>query len=107
MKHAKLVELNTEIQKLVFGRDVILVNYSSQFDVPFLKAANIDLNPLYVLDTQKAAQHPLDLDYRPSLKQLLRLLGCPCGTQRGTLHVSGNDATFALCAMLCLASVDS
>jgi len=71
----------------------------------FPKAAGIDLNPLYVLNTQKAAQHPLDLEYRYTFEQLIKLLKCPFEPE--ILHVAGNDANLAARALLLIACVDS
>lgn len=64
-----------------------------------------DIHPLYILDTQKAAQHPLDLDQRCAIEHLLNLLECPF--EPGILHVAGNDANFALRALLLTACIDS
>ena len=100
---AKIEELRTKIQELVVGRNIILVVHGGKYDVLFLKDIDIDLCPLYVLDTQKAAQHPLDLDHRCTLQELLILLKCPFGS----LHVAGNEATFTLRALLLLVILNS
>lgn len=71
----------------------------------FLEGAKVELNPLYILDTQKAAQHPLDLDHRCTIEEMLNLLGCPFGHR--VLHVAGNDANFTLRALLLIAVADT
>jgi hypothetical protein len=88
---------------LVLGRDIILVVHGGKYDILFLKEMKVDLHPLYVLDTQKAAQHLLGLDHRCTLQELLILLKGPFGF----LHVAGNDATFTLRALLLIATIDS
>jgi hypothetical protein len=94
-----------EIHRLILGRDVILVVHSGHDDLAFLEAAQIDLHPLYIVDTQKAAQHPLDLDRRCNLGKLLTLLKCPFDPEM--LHSAGNDANLTLRALLLIATVDA
>jgi len=98
-------EIRHEIQNLISGRDVVLVVHGGQEDLAFLEGAQIDLRPLYILDTQKAAQHPLDLDRRPNLGELLTLLKCPFNPEM--LHSAGNDANFTLRALLLIAALDA
>ena len=62
-RHVTLEELRDEIQKLTRKRDIILVLHGGSSDISFLRAAQIHIRPLYIIDTQKAAQHPLQLDY--------------------------------------------
>jgi len=45
-------ELDTKIQERISRRNVILVVHGGKYDLRFLKAANLDLHPLYVLDTE-------------------------------------------------------
>ncbi|KAE9365221.1 hypothetical protein N431DRAFT_488426 [Stipitochalara longipes BDJ] len=85
--------------------DLILVVYGGATDLLFLKAAEIHLRPLYVVDTQKAAQHPLQLDYRCTIERMLELLKCPFDPEM--LHNAGNNANFTLRAMLLIATVDA
>ncbi|CZR56938.1 uncharacterized protein PAC_06827 [Phialocephala subalpina] len=104
-KHIKLEDLNTTIQNLISNRDFILVVHGGLGDAVFLEAAKVELNPLYILDTQKAAQHPLDLDHRCTIEEMLNLLECSFGHR--VLHVAGNDANFTLRALLLIAAVDT
>jgi hypothetical protein len=104
-KHLDSDDINTMIRNLVSNRDIVLVVHGGVRDLHFLQAAKVDLNPLFTLDTQKAAQHPLDLDHRCTLEEMLNLLGCPFGDR--ILHAAGNDANFTLRALLLIATVDS
>jgi hypothetical protein len=94
-KHIALEDLNTIIQNLVSKRDIILV----------VHGGGEDLTLLYVLDTQKAAQYPLDLNHRYPIKEMLNLLQCPFGDR--VLRDTGNDANFTLRALLLIATVDA
>ncbi|KAG4431234.1 hypothetical protein IFR05_013275 [Cadophora sp. M221] len=105
-QHTSLKDLNTKLDELVpVDRDVVLVLHGGVSDLNFLKAAQIDLNYLYVIDTQKAAQHPLDLDHRCTMEEMLTQLDCPFGDR--VLHTAGNDANFSLRALLLLARKDA
>jgi hypothetical protein len=73
-RHVTLEELRDETQKLIRKRDVILVLHGGSSDLSFLRAAQIHIRPLYIIDTQKAAQHPLQLDYRCKIERMLELL---------------------------------
>lgn len=64
---------------------------------------NINISPLYTIDTVKAAQHPLQLSFRCSLEKILNELSIPFAA----LHVAGNDAHFVLRALLMLAVRDA
>lgn len=88
---------------MICNRDVFLVAHSGHQDLWFLKELNIDLQPVAILDTQKAAQQPLQLCRRYSLKELLVALGC----RFKFLHTAGNDANFTLRALLMIAVEDS
>ncbi|RFU30921.1 hypothetical protein B7463_g5400, partial [Scytalidium lignicola] len=104
-KHIKLEDLNSAIQNLILKRDFILVVHGGKWDCRFLQAAKVDLTPLYVLDTQKAVQHPFDLDHRCTIEEMLNLLKCPFGHQ--VLHVAGNDANYTLRTLLLIATIDA
>ncbi|KAL5320459.1 hypothetical protein ACEPPN_011264 [Leptodophora sp. 'Broadleaf-Isolate-01'] len=105
-QHTTLKDLNTKLKELApADRDIVLVLHGGVGDVNFLKAAQIDLNYLYVIDTQRVAQHPLDLDHRCTMEEMLTQLDCPFGDR--VLHTAGNDANFALRALLLLARKDA
>ncbi|KAH7391615.1 hypothetical protein BKA64DRAFT_110050 [Cadophora sp. MPI-SDFR-AT-0126] len=69
-----------------------------------MEATRLDLNQMCVFDTQKAAQHVLDLDHRCTMEEMLTLLDCPF--EDLVLHTAGNDANFTLRALLLLAKRD-
>lgn len=96
------------IQKLVSGRDIILVVHVGVRDLEFLQAAKLDpksdSNLLYVLDTQSVAQYPLDLDYRIKLGDLIGQLGIVF--DKHLLHVAGNDAHLTIRPLLLTAVLD-
>ncbi|KAK0107955.1 hypothetical protein ONS96_003739 [Cadophora gregata f. sp. sojae] len=105
-QHLILPELNAKLQELIPpDRDTVLVLHGGVWDLKFLQAANLDLHPVYIIDTQKAAQHPLDLDHRCTMEEMLALLGCPFGDR--VLHTAGNDANFTLRALLLIAKTDA
>lgn len=68
-----------------------------------LRNLDIDLRLLYIIDTNKAAQYPLQLYYRYSPEKLLDDLESPYAS----LHAAGNDARFSLQALLVLAVKDA
>jgi hypothetical protein len=57
------------------------------------------------LDTQKAVQHPLDINHRCPIEEILNLLQCPFGDR--VLHDSGHDANYTLRTLLLIATVDA
>ncbi|KAF5602202.1 QDE-2-interacting protein [Fusarium subglutinans] len=62
-----------------------------------------DLEPVFIIDTVKAAQFPLQLWYRYSLKQLLEEFEIPYSQ----LHVAENDAHLTLRVLLMIAVRDA
>ena len=100
-KYILLENLKIEIQELVSWRDFILVVHGGKWDLLFLQAAEV----FHVLDTKRAVQHPLGLDYRCKLKDMLALLECPSGFR--ILHVASNNTTFTLRALLLIAIADA
>ena len=56
-------ELKLRLEQIVSGRNVILVLHSAEQDLEALKNLDIDLHPVSVVDTVKAAQHLLGLYY--------------------------------------------
>jgi hypothetical protein len=105
-RHVTYWELLRSMHKLVDNeRDVVLVVHGGEHDLKFLVAAKIHLRPIYIIDTQKAAEHLLELSHRPTLQDLLLLLKCPLNP--GRLHNAGNDANFTLRALLLIAATDA
>jgi len=104
-RHVTIGDLQSEIQTLIWKRDIVLVVHGGKDDLLFLEAVEIDLRPLYNVDTQKAAQNPLQLDYRCTIERMLTLLKCPFDPEM--LHNAGNDANFTLRALLLIATVDA
>ncbi|KAL2068266.1 hypothetical protein VTL71DRAFT_16364 [Oculimacula yallundae] len=103
--HATLSQIQSEVRLLVAGRDTILIVHCGNDDRRFLEVAEIAIKPLFVIDTQKAAQYPLDLDYRCNLQQMLPRLGIEYREEM--LDNTGNVANYTLRAMLLLAMLDT
>lgn len=101
-----LPEIALQILAIAAGRDYVLVAHGTNEDVKVLNNmdARIVGNACYILDTVKVAQHILQLYYRYSLETLLDSLGIT--TYHYRLHAAGNDAVFALRALLMLAVRD-
>ncbi|RSM20685.1 hypothetical protein CDV31_000372 [Fusarium ambrosium] len=99
-----LQDFSSRISSLTKNRDYVLVAHGAKEDVKVLN--NIDPNIVdraaYILDTVKAAQFPLQLSYRYSIEKLLDEFGI----RYAKLHVAGNDAHFALKALLMIAVRD-
>jgi hypothetical protein len=93
-------QIKGKIESLVFARDVVLVVHDGHHDIWLLKQLNINLQPVAILDTQKAAYKIPQLHHPCSLKDLLIALDCPFNF----LHIAGNDANFTLRALLMLAA---
>lgn len=98
-----LAGLEDKFRSLILDRDVVLVFHGGSRELWALEVLSIDLHPLYIIDTVKAAQHPLQLSYRCSLEKMLSDLGIPFAA----LHFAGNDAHFVLRALLMLAVRDA
>lgn len=96
-------QIKGKIESLVFDRDVVLVVHDGQNDFWLLKELNINLQPVAILDTQKAAYEIPQLHYQCSLKELLIALDCPFNF----LHIAGNDANYTLRVLLMIAVRDS
>ena len=95
-----------KIRKLISKRDLILVVHAGGGgDLVFLKAAKIHLRPLYIVDTPKAALHPLGLDYRCTIERMLSPLDCPFNPEM--LYNAGNDANFTLRAFVLIAAIEA
>lgn len=96
-------ELKLELEQLVEDSDAILVCHSTNYELKMLRNLDIDLRPLYIIDTNKVAQYVLQLHYRYDLGKLLGVLGIPYAL----LHAAGHDACFCLQALLMLAVKDA
>lgn len=100
----QLVDLKSKFEGLIAGRQMVLVFHGgSASDWKIFQGLQLDQQPLYVLDTVKAAQHPLRLSYRWSLEKLLETFHIPFKA----LHAAGNDAHFCLRALLMIAVEDA
>ncbi|KAF4459684.1 serine threonine kinase [Fusarium albosuccineum] len=95
----------SRISSLIKDRDYVLLAHGTHAEVKFLN--NIDPGiidrALYVLDTAMAAQFPLKQSRCHKLCELLDKFGI----RYALLHTAGNDAHFALKALLMIAVRDS
>ncbi|KAK9769252.1 putative Qde-2-interacting protein [Seiridium cardinale] len=98
-----LSNIKPRVEKIIPSGDIITVFHGAQCDAKALHLLDIDLHPVCVIDTVKAAQHPLQLHHRLSLENLLKELAIP----NTNLHAAGNDAHFTLCALLMLVVIDA
>lgn len=87
-------------------RDIVLVGHGMPADLAALAELGLDvqgeLQAVAVVDTRRVAEELMRLDFGsqgPSLAKLLEHLQCPIGK----MHNAGNDAAFAMRAMLALA----
>ncbi|KAK2733805.1 qde-2-interacting protein [Colletotrichum kahawae] len=99
-------ELKPKVEALFdVDRDIVLVSHGTNSDLKIIHQLNINLpsRSLYIIDTNKAAQFPLQLYYRYGLEKLLDALHIPFGN----LHAAGNDARFCLQALLMLVVRDA
>ncbi|KAF5551289.1 QDE-2-interacting protein [Fusarium mexicanum] len=81
----------------------VLVVHGGEQEFSLLSLLNIKLEPVFIIDTVKAAQFPLQLWYRYSLKQLLEEFEIPYSQ----LHVAGNDAHLTLRVLLMIVVRDA
>jgi hypothetical protein len=73
---------------------LILVVHGISRERIVLRKLNIDLNPIFIIDTTKAARYPLQEFHDSTLKKFLQGFDIPF-TGR-LLHFTGNDAHFIL-----------
>ncbi|KHN98780.1 Ribonuclease H-like protein [Metarhizium album ARSEF 1941] len=99
-----LPDFPSRFARLTAGRAYVLVAHGAREEVKFLNNLDpgIASRAAYIMDTVKAAQHPLQLYYRYSMEKLLDELAIPYAN----LHAAGNDAHFALKALLMIAVRD-
>lgn len=81
----------------------VLVVHGGGRELSLLELLNVKLEPVFIIDTVKAAQFPLKLWYRNSLKQLLEEFDIPYSY----LHIAGNDAHLTLRVLLMIAVRDA
>jgi hypothetical protein len=84
---------------------LILVVHGISRERIVVQTLNIRLNPIFTIDTKKAARYPLQEFHDSTLKKLLQDFNIPF--QGGLLHFAGNDAHFALRALLMIAVCDA
>ncbi|KAL6814551.1 hypothetical protein J3E69DRAFT_347499 [Trichoderma sp. SZMC 28015] len=103
-KLIELTDLPASFFLLTQGRDYVLVAHGIDADIKFFNNLNPEIvsGACYILDTVKAAQYPLQLYYRYSLESLLDEFNI----RYAKLHAAGNDAHFALKALLMIAVRD-
>jgi hypothetical protein len=92
--------------KTLLGKSspIILIVHGGHRKVTILKKLDIDLNPIFTIDTTKAARYPHQAFYDYTLKKLLQDFGIPFTNKQ--LHVAGNDAHFTLRVLLMIAVAD-
>ncbi|KAL7815036.1 hypothetical protein V8C44DRAFT_363441 [Trichoderma aethiopicum] len=101
-----LSSLDECLKKLLGPFDpLILVVHGISRERIVLRKLNINLNPIFEIDTTKAARYPLQELHDSTLKKLLRDFGIPLAD--GLLHFAGNDAHFVLRAVLMIAVRDA
>ncbi|KAH7234687.1 uncharacterized protein BKA55DRAFT_521707 [Fusarium redolens] len=98
----KINDLGTELERFT-RKPYVLVVHGAKQELSLLERLNIKLEPVFILDTVKAAQFPLQLWYRNSLKKLLEEFEIPYSQ----LHLAGNDAHFTLRVLLMIAARDA
>lgn len=83
----------------------ILVTYGPKREHRALKKLGLDLTNTYIFDISNMALSLLDIPYAIPLHWLLQRLEIPFDPE--LLHVAGNDAHFALQAMLMMVALDA
>jgi hypothetical protein len=96
-------QIKPEIEGMVTGRDFVLVVHDGHHDLRLWRELQVDVQPVAILDTQKAATVLPELPHSCSLKNLMVALECPFNFP----HTAGNDANFTLRALLMIALRDS
>lgn len=98
----QLSDIAARISSLTHCRDHIVVAHGTQEPMKFLKNIHegLALGTRYIWNAAKAAECALQLDHCPSLEDLLGALDI----SYARLNVAGNNAFFALKALLMLAA---
>ncbi|CAG7556951.1 unnamed protein product [Fusarium equiseti] len=98
----KITDFETFLKKFT-SKPYVLVFHGGIQELSLLSLLNIKLEPVFTIDTVKAAQFPLQLWYRNTLKELLEKLEVPYSQ----LHMAGNDAHLTLRVLLMIAVRDA
>ncbi|KAL4730444.1 hypothetical protein ACLX1H_002479 [Fusarium chlamydosporum] len=98
----KLTNLGTWLKGFTRKPYVLVVHGGGQ-ELSLLSLLDIKLEPVFIIDTVKLAQFPLQLWYRNSLKKLLEEFEVPYSH----LHIAGNDAHLTLRVFLMIAVRDA
>ncbi|EEU37596.1 uncharacterized protein NECHADRAFT_102134 [Fusarium vanettenii 77-13-4] len=93
-----LPKLRQKLKDKVEGRNVVLVMHGAATEVSVMKSLNINLNPVFTIDTTTTVRH---LFRRTNLKHLLEVYRIPHKSR--SLHHAGNDAHFILRVLLMIA----
>ncbi|KAI8711748.1 hypothetical protein NCS52_01439100 [Fusarium sp. LHS14.1] len=93
-----LPKLRQKLKDKIEGRNVVLVMHGAATEVSVMKSLNINLNPVFTIDTTTAVRH---LFKRTNLHCLLKEYKIPHGFR--SLHHAGNDAHFILRVLLMIA----
>jgi len=102
-KAMSLADLRARLAAMTLHRNIILICHGGDRELKVLRQIDLDLHPICIIDTVKAAQHPLQLSYRYSLEKLLEEFEISfCH-----LHTAGNDAHFILRALLMITVRDA
>lgn len=84
---------------------LILVAHGDSRERIVLQKLNVNLKPIFMIDTSIAARYPLREFHDSTLKKLLRDFDIPFTGE--LLHIAGNDAHFVLRALLMIAVRDA
>ncbi|SPJ86219.1 uncharacterized protein FTOL_11693 [Fusarium torulosum] len=98
----KITDLGTWLKGFT-RKPYVLVVHGGKQELSLLSLLNIKLEPVFIIDTVKAAQFPLQLWYRNNLKELLDEFEVPYSH----LHIAGNDAHLTLRVFLMIAVRDA
>ncbi|KAF4951857.1 hypothetical protein FSARC_12795 [Fusarium sarcochroum] len=98
----KITDLGTWLKGFTRKPYVLIVHGGNQ-ELSLLSLLDIKLEPVFIIDTVKAAQFPLQLWYRNSLKEMLEKFEVPYSH----LHIAGNDAHLTLRVFLMIAVRDA
>lgn len=93
-----LPKLRKKLKDKIEGRNVVLVMHGAATEVSVMKSLNINLNPVFTIDTTTAVRH---LFRRTNLHCLLKEYEIPHKSR--SLHHAGNDAHFILRVLLMIA----
>ncbi|KAL7936602.1 hypothetical protein V8C35DRAFT_332909 [Trichoderma chlorosporum] len=101
-----LASLEENLEKLLKPHHpIILVAHGISREKKLLQDLHIDLKPIFMIDTTKAAHYPLQDSRNYSLERLLQVFGIPVTS--GMLQVAGNDAHYVLRILLMIAVTDA